>query len=156
VTGSTCLVASFVKNVFNNIKKIITICTLQVVGDPKSPLVLRGVVFNEMKGVFADPQTRLHQDLLSHLLPSDTYAHVYGGEPLCIPALTAQDLRNFHSRCYHPSNARIVSYGNFPLDETLRRLQEEQLAGFQRQKVDSTKEGAHLLPTRSFGCGYKS
>ncbi|XP_059470256.1 presequence protease, mitochondrial [Neocloeon triangulifer] len=105
----------------------------EVVGDPNSPLVLRGVVFNEMKGCFADPQARLQQDLLSHLLPSDTYAHVFGGEPLCIPALTAQDLRNFHAQCYHPSNARIVSYGNFPLGETLQRLQEEQLAGFTKQ-----------------------
>lgn len=113
--------------------KNIKTSNFQVVGHTSSPLVIRGVVFNEMKGVFADPQSRLHQDLLSKLLPSDTYSHSYGGEPLCIPGLTAQDLRNFHAQCYHPSNARIVSYGNFPLDETLRRLQEEQLAGFQRQ-----------------------
>ncbi|XP_065339085.1 presequence protease, mitochondrial [Cloeon dipterum] len=106
----------------------------EVVGDPSSPLVLRGVVFNEMKGVFADPQSRLHQHLLSYLLPGDTYAHSYGGEPLCIPALTADDLRRFHARCYHPSNARFVSYGSLPLADTLGRLQREQLAAFDRQE----------------------
>jgi presequence protease len=55
-----------------------------MVGHISSPLVIRGVVFNKMKGVFADPQSRLHHDLLSQLLPSDTHFHSYGGEPLCI------------------------------------------------------------------------
>ncbi|KAF4519114.1 hypothetical protein B566_EDAN010536 [Ephemera danica] len=106
----------------------------EIVGDSNSPLVLRGVVFNEMKGAFADPQQRLHQDLLSALLPGDTYAHVFGGEPICIPALTADDLRRFQAQCYHPSNARMVSYGHLPLDATLRHLQQDHLAHFSRQK----------------------
>jgi Zn-dependent M16 (insulinase) family peptidase len=105
----------------------------EVIGDANSPLVLRGVVFNEMKGAFADPQQRLHQDLLSALLPGDTYAHVFGGEPLCIPKLTVQDLRRFQAQCYHPSNSRIISYGHLPLDVTLRHLQQDHLAHFSRQ-----------------------
>ena len=37
--------------------------------DPDSKLILKGVVFNEMKGVFADSQAHLGRNLIHHLLP---------------------------------------------------------------------------------------
>ena len=44
-----------------------------------------GVVFNEMKGVFADSQTIFGEALLNSILPSNTYGHVSGGLPEKIP-----------------------------------------------------------------------
>jgi hypothetical protein len=87
--------------------------------DPKSPWIFKGVVFNEMKGVFSNPQYVLGQRLQNELFPSHTYAHVSGGEPLVIPSLTWEGLRKFHDSHYHPSNARIYTYGNLPLEEHL-------------------------------------
>ena len=85
-------------------------------------LAIKGVVFNEMKGAFADAQQVLGQQLLNNLLPSNTYGHCSGGLPECIPQLTWQDLRDFHSVHYSPNNARFYSYGNIPLQEHLEAV----------------------------------
>ena len=48
-------------------------------------IIFAGVVFNEMKGVFADSQTIFGEALLNSILPSNTYGHVSGGLPEKIP-----------------------------------------------------------------------
>ncbi|KAJ9584248.1 hypothetical protein L9F63_021410 [Diploptera punctata] len=88
--------------------------------DPKSPIIIKGVVFNEMKGVFSENQSLFEQQLLNNILPSHTYGFVSGGDPLVIPNLTYQDLKAFHTKYYSPGNSRIYSYGNFPLIEHLK------------------------------------
>ena len=82
-----------------------------------------GVVFNEMKGAFADPQSVFGQALLNNLLPSDTYGICSGGLPECIPELTWENLKNFHSVHYSPHNARFYTYGNLPLEEHLKSVE---------------------------------
>lgn len=57
-----------------------------------------------------------------------------GGDPLDIPSLTHQDLVNFHQKYYHPSNSRVFSYGNFPLEKNLSVVN-EYLKGYER--IDS-------------------
>jgi len=37
---------------------------------------------------------------------------MYGGNPPDIPALTYEELLEFHKTFYHPSNAKILTYGN--------------------------------------------
>lgn len=88
----------------------------------KNELAIKGVVFNEMKGAFADAQQVLGQKLLNSLLPSNTYGHCSGGLPEHIPSLTWQGLRNFHSVHYSPNNARFYSYGNLPLEQHLKTV----------------------------------
>ena len=66
----------------------------------KGDLVIKGVVFNEMKGAFSDAQQVLGQALLNNLLPSDTYGICSGGLPECIPSLTWENLKTFHSVHY--------------------------------------------------------
>ena len=68
--------------------------------DKKGDLVIKGVVFNEMKGAFSDGQRVLGQALLNNLLPSDTYGICSGGLPECIPSLTWENLKTFHSVHY--------------------------------------------------------
>ena len=89
----------------------------------KGDLAIKGVVFNEMKGAFADAQQVLGQQLLNNLLPSDTYGHCSGGLPNVIPELTWEDLKTFHSVHYSPNNARFYSYGNFQLENHLGAVQ---------------------------------
>ncbi|XP_041378980.1 LOW QUALITY PROTEIN: presequence protease, mitochondrial-like [Gigantopelta aegis] len=76
--------------------------------DKNSPLVFKGVVFNEMKGVFGNPENLFMMELQRKLLPSHTYSHVSGGAPLKILDLTWEALKEFHSKHYHPSNSRIT------------------------------------------------
>ncbi|KAH3747802.1 hypothetical protein DPMN_182234 [Dreissena polymorpha] len=74
--------------------------------DPNSPLTFKGVVYNEMKGVFSSQQSIFCEAVQNRLLPSHTYGVVSGGDPACIPDLTWQQLKHFHQTHYHPSNAR--------------------------------------------------
>ncbi|KAJ0059377.1 hypothetical protein NL108_016005, partial [Boleophthalmus pectinirostris] len=100
--------------------------------NPKTPLVFKGVVFNEMKGAFSDNERLYAQYLQNKLFPDHTYSVVSGGEPLCIPDLTWNQLKQFHATHYHPSNARFFTYGDLPLEQHLQQIQQEALSKFER------------------------
>ncbi|XP_033988015.1 presequence protease, mitochondrial [Trematomus bernacchii] len=103
--------------------------------DPKdvsTPLVFKGVVFNEMKGAFSENERVYAQHLQNKLFPDHTYSVVSGGEPLDIPDLTWEQLKQFHATHYHPSNARFFTYGDLPLEQHLKQIEEEALSRFER------------------------
>ncbi|XP_037315052.2 presequence protease, mitochondrial [Pungitius pungitius] len=105
--------------------------------DPDSPLMFKGVVFNEMKGAFSDNERVYAQHLQNKLYPEHTYSVVAGGEPLAIPDLTWEQLKEFHATHYHPSNARFFTYGDLPLEQHLQQIQEEALSKFDRVTTDT-------------------
>lgn len=105
--------------------------------NPETPLEYKGVVYNEMKGAMSDPSSLLSRRLSRHLYPTTTYRHNSGGEPEDIPSLTWQQLRDFHARYYHPSNAWFFSYGNLDLRELLAIVEERVLQRFERIDPDS-------------------
>lgn len=92
------------------------------VDDKSSPIEIKGVVYNEMKGVYSDNQQIYNEHFLNYILPSNTYGVNSGGDPSIIPSLTHADLVAFHDRYYHPSNSRFYSYGNFNLENHLQFL----------------------------------
>ncbi|XP_052742790.1 presequence protease, mitochondrial isoform X1 [Bicyclus anynana] len=96
-----------------------------------SDLVFKGVVYNEMKGAFSETSSLFGQKFINKILPKGTYGYVSGGDPLCIPELTHDHLKNFHATYYHPSNARIYSYGNFPLEHNLKFLNDTYLSNYE-------------------------
>jgi presequence protease len=83
---------------------------------------LKGVVFNEMKGVYSSPDAVHGRAVQQALFPDNTYAADSGGDPAAIPDLTFDEFAAFHARFYHPSNARFWFYGDDPPEERLRRL----------------------------------
>ncbi|KAI8324367.1 hypothetical protein GQ54DRAFT_256547 [Martensiomyces pterosporus] len=90
--------------------------------DPTSSWQMKGVVFNEMKGAFSDAGSLFATRAEQQMFPGTTYQYVSGGDPAFIPDLTHEQLVDFHRTRYHPSNARIYSYGNFPLAPQLERV----------------------------------
>ncbi|CAH1403773.1 unnamed protein product [Nezara viridula] len=98
--------------------------------DKESPITIKGVVFNEMKGVYGENQTLFNEALMNNMLPSNTYRVSFGGDPKYIPTLTYSDLKAFHKKFYHPSNCRIFSYGNFPLQDHLVFINKAYLADY--------------------------
>ncbi|KAJ8396104.1 hypothetical protein AAFF_G00021770 [Aldrovandia affinis] len=106
--------------------------------DPNTPLVFKGVVFNEMKGAFSDNERVYAQHLQNKLYPDHTYSVVSGGEPLAIPDLSWEQLKQFHATHYHPSNARFFTYGDLPLEQHLQQIQEEALSRFERTEADTS------------------
>ncbi len=100
--------------------------------DPASPLVFKGVVFNEMKGAMSSPASALYQYLTEHLFPTVTYHYNSGGDPAHIPDLSYDQLQAFHARHYHPSNALFMTYGDIPAAEHQAWFEEYALKGFER------------------------
>ncbi|XP_058120527.1 presequence protease, mitochondrial [Anopheles ziemanni] len=103
--------------------------------NPKSDYVFKGVVYNEMKGAFSENSAVFGQKFFNKILPDHTYGYVSGGDPLDIPQLRHEDLVNFHQKYYHPSNARIFSYGCFDLDKTMAFVDGQYLSDYDR--IDS-------------------
>ncbi|RPJ47140.1 MAG: peptidase M16, partial [Chloroflexi bacterium] len=84
-----------------------------------NPLTYKGVVFNEMKGAYSEPEGILSDEIQRSLFPDNTYQFDSGGNPAVIPDLTFEQFEDFHETYYHPSNARIFFYGN---DDPEQRL----------------------------------
>ncbi|XVF67600.1 hypothetical protein PTKIN_Ptkin10aG0134200 [Pterospermum kingtungense] len=90
--------------------------------DPSEDITYKGVVFNEMKGVYSQPDNLLGRTAQQALFPDNTYGVDSGGDPKVIPKLTFEEFKEFHRKYYHPSNARIWFYGDDDPYERLRIL----------------------------------
>lgn len=100
--------------------------------NPESPLLFKGVVFNEMKGSMSSTVNTLWQTLTEHVFPTTTYHYNSGGEPADIPDLSYEQLKSFYKSHYHPSNAVFMTYGNIPARELQQRFEERALSRFDR------------------------
>ncbi len=105
--------------------------------DLDSPLVYKGVVFNEMKGAYSDPDNLLGRYVQQSIFPDNTYGVDSGGDPVVIPDLTFAQFKRFHDTFYHPSNARFVFYGDDPEEERLR-IVGDYLKDFEHIRVNAT------------------
>lgn len=101
------------------------------------PITINGVVYNEMKGAFSDPQTILYNKIEEALYPDTAYHFVSGGDPKYIPELSYEQFKNFHSKFYHPSNSYIIVYGNLDMEERLEWLDSAYLKDFDRIDFDT-------------------
>ena len=68
-------------------------------------------------------------------MPGTTYQNVSGGDPPAIPDLTYRGLKTFHEIFYHPSNSRFLTYGNLPLEDHLKQIDESTLKHFTKQEA---------------------
>lgn len=95
-------------------------------------LVFKGVVYNEMKGQMSDAMylyyIRFHETIIPALNNS-------GGDPAKMTDLTYDQLRNYHKEHYHPSNSKILTYGDQPVEGHLEMLG-ERLDKFGKAHVD--------------------
>jgi Zn-dependent M16 (insulinase) family peptidase len=118
--------------------------------NPQSPLVYKGVVYNEMKGAMSSPVATLWQTLTRYLFPTTTYHYNSGGEPDCIPDLSYAGLRAFHRSHYHPSNAVFMTFGNLPVEALQQRFEALALARFERRDelLSVADEKRYFAPVR--------
>ena len=106
--------------------------------DAAEPLTFKGVVFNEMKGVYSSPESRLYRASQQTTFPDNTYAVDSGGDPEVIPNLSFEQFKSFHDAYYHPANGRFFFYGD---DAPLARLEllDEYLQAFDAKDVSPTE-----------------
>lgn len=110
--------------------------------DLTGDLKITGIVYNEMKGVFSDPESRLYRSMTSRLLPDTLYARESGGDPAAIPDLTYTQLKAFHETYYHPSNGYFFLYGDIPTCDYLAFLADK------LDKIPKNEASAALCPLR--------
>lgn len=93
-------------------------------------LTYKGVVFNEMKGVYSSPDSVLERQMMRELFPDTTYGVDSGGDPDYITDLTYEEFQEFYRVHYHPSNSYIFLYGDMNIEEQLAFLNDEYLSHF--------------------------
>jgi Zn-dependent M16 (insulinase) family peptidase len=97
-----------------------------------SKLVFKGVVYNEMKGQMSDAGYLYYIRFQDHIFPAINNS---GGDPQKMTELTYEQLKRFHAEHYHPSNAKVFTYGDMPLADHLREVN-AQLSAFERIQGD--------------------
>lgn len=95
--------------------------------DLSTPLIFKGIVFNEMKGALASPISRLWEAIMQSLFPNILYHHNFGGDPKVITTLSYEELISFHEKYYEPSRCTFFFYGNLPTKKHLDFLLENTL-----------------------------
>lgn len=117
--------------------------------DPKTHatrdnVLFKGVVYNEMKGQMSDASYLYYVRFRDHIFPS---IHNSGGDPDKMTNLTYEQLVEFSKRNYHPSNAKLFSYGDLDLSDQLQFVNEV-LQNFDRGTADNS-----ILMPRDLGQG---
>ncbi len=94
-------------------------------------LVVKGVVYSEMKGALSDPESLLFTYTDKYLFPDNTYSFVSGGDPEHITSLTQAEFSHFHKKHYHPTNAQIFVSGTFDdIESSMKFIHTEYLSKF--------------------------
>ncbi|KAL4869434.1 hypothetical protein BDV12DRAFT_167761 [Aspergillus spectabilis] len=82
-------------------------------------ILFKGVVYNEMKGQMSDANYLYWIRFQETFFPAINNS---GGDPQHITDLTHKQLVEFSKRNYNPSNAKILTYGDMPLDGHLKQV----------------------------------
>ena len=129
----------------------------QLAAREDAPWFYKGVVYNEMKGVYSSPESVLNEQSQQAVFPDMLYSLDSGGEPESILRLSYEAFKDFHARYYHPSNARFFFWGDDPEERRLARLDAE-LKRFSAAAADShiplqPRRGIPRLIERSYAAG---
>lgn len=75
-----------------------------------SPLTISGTVYSEMQGA-ASLETSASYNAMKAAFPGSHMGYNQGGEPTEIPSMTWQEVKDYHTAYYHPSNSLTTVYG---------------------------------------------
>lgn len=137
--------AVFYPNVINNDKLFKQEGWHYEINDIKDDLQVNGVVYNEMKGVYSDPDSILESAVLKNLYADTNYAYDYGGNPVDIIDLNYDEFVEFHKKYYSATNSIIYLYGKLDYNDELDRLDRDYLSLLDEVNVD-----AKFLDVNSF------
>ncbi|KAL9026978.1 MAG: hypothetical protein Q9196_004438 [Gyalolechia fulgens] len=101
-------------------------------GKADDELVFKGVVYNEMKGQMSDASYLYYIKFQDHIFPAINNS---GGDPQKMTDLSYTDLKAFHAKNYHPSNAKLFTYGDMPLSDHIAEIS-SRLEKFSQSEAD--------------------
>ena len=75
-------------------------------------LTIEGTVYSEMSGAYSIAHAH-NQNNTRAVYPGSLQGNTTGGNPVYIPDMTWDSIREYHDLYYHPSNSLTVLYGSF-------------------------------------------
>ena len=105
--------------------------------DKDSDLIINGVVYNEMRGVYSSPDAVLASAVNEKMYPDTPYGVDSGGNPDIIPELTREEYMDYHKNYYHPSNSYVYLYGDMDVVETIDYIDKDYLSDYDYLYVPS-------------------
>ena len=96
--------------------------------DKDGKLHFQGVVLNEMKDKYSNLDRIIFCSINEALFSDSSYSYNNGGDPICIPDLTYEKLKEFHEIYYHPVNCKLFLYGNIDTKKQLDFINEKFLS----------------------------
>ena len=102
--------------------------------DPDADLTIAGTVYSEMLGSY-DKSSAAYYNFMKTAFPGSTKGNVSGGKPSDIPALTWQDLKDYHDKYYHPSNCLASLYGSFEHFEDFLELLDGYFSEYDKAEI---------------------
>lgn len=78
-----------------------------------------GVVYNEMKGAVKAKDRIIYRSIRENIYKGTHYENDSGGLPSDIPKLTYKEFINVYKKYYHPTNMKIVLYGDIQINKML-------------------------------------
>ncbi|URZ09323.1 insulinase family protein [Clostridium felsineum] len=100
-------------------------------------ITYNGIVLNEMRSVFSNPDKIILRKACNSLFPHIAYRFDSGGYPESILNITQKKLEDFHKKFYHPSNSYIYLYGKMSILEKLKFLDSKYLDNYKFKTIDS-------------------
>lgn len=76
-----------------------------------------GVVYNEMKGAYSDPDSYIEREVARALYPDGSCGKDSGGDPSAITQLTYSMFTDFYSNHYSPSNCCFFALTQIPFQD---------------------------------------
>lgn len=100
---------------------------------PEDDLTIEGTVYSEMLGA-TDLDAVAYLNLLRAAFPGSTIGNESGGDPVYIPDMTWQALKDYHETYYHPSNCIAYLYGDFEDYSAFLKLLDEAFAPYEKRE----------------------
>lgn len=122
--------------------------------DENNELVIKWVVYNEMKWVYGNVYSRIYEINKALVHGETTYHYDSGGAPQVIPRLTYEAFKAFHKKHYHPTNATFFTFWDISAVSHQEKFEALALRHFEEkwEKISVPDETRLLAPIRTVVC----
>ena len=100
-----------------------------------APLTISGTVYSEMQGA-ASLESSASYNAMKAAFPGSHMGFNQGGEPTEIPSMTWQEVKDYHTAYYHPSNSLTTIYGAIEDPEAFLKLLDEVFSPYDAKEFD--------------------
>lgn len=119
-----------------------------------APLTIAGTVYSEMQGA-ASLSSAARYNAMKAAFPNSHMGYNQGGEPSEIPNMTWQEVKDYHTTYYHPSNSLTTIYGHVEDPAAFLALMDSFFSTYEKKEFDfSTPDYTPVTEPTELVCQY--